>query len=82
MKKNEIALLLVIVGIVAMATYFIANSMLSSGGKPKTVKVKTAQLISPTVTQPNQAVFMDGAYNPTVKAKIGDQANQQPFNGQ
>lgn len=82
MKRNEIALLLIIVGLAALTSYFLINSVVKSNGSQKPVNVKVASPISTTVTQPNQEVFNKNALNPTVKVKIGDQSNSQPFNGQ
>ncbi len=82
MKRNEIALLIVIVGISALSSYFLINSIVQSNGSQKPVNVKVAAPISTVVTQPNPAVFNKEALNPTIKVKIGDQANNQPFNGQ
>lgn len=79
MKKNEIALLILIVGVVGLITYFALNSALA-GLKPKPVSVDTADPISETLVAPNKDVFKEGAFNPTVKVNIGDQSNEQPFN--
>lgn len=82
MKKSEIALLILIVGIVGIITYFILNSALA-GLKPKPEEVLTAKEISSTLMDMetlSSTVFVEGAYNPTIKVTIGDQANQQPFN--
>lgn len=82
MKKNEIALLILIVGIVGIITYFILNSALA-GLKPKEVSVDHAEPISSQLTDMDtlsETVFVEKAYNPTIKVKIGDQANEQPFN--
>ena len=79
MKKNEIALLLVIAGIVGLISYFTVNSIVG-GGKPKSVEVEKVEQISSTIDEPNKAVFgSTDAFNPTVKIIIGDQSNQDPF---
>ncbi len=79
MKKNEVALLVLIVGIVGLITYYALNSALA-GLKPKAVSVDIADPISETLVEPNKDIFKPGAYNPTVKVNIGDQSNEQPFN--
>lgn len=81
MKRNEIALLIFIVGAVGLITYFSLNSLLT-GLKPKPVALDVAKPISSELVEPNKDLFADGSYNPTVKVKIGDQSNQQPFNSQ
>lgn len=83
MKRNEIALLILIVGVVGLITYFALNSLLA-GMSPKSVDVEVADPISSTLIDMeslNKNLFVEGAYNPTIKVTIGDQANQQPFNG-
>lgn len=82
MKKNEIALLILIVGGVGLITYFSLNSLLS-GLKVKPVEVSIVEPINSTLTDMEllkKSVFVEGAYNPTIKVNIGNQANQQPFN--
>lgn len=79
MKRNEIALLCLIVGIVSLASYLTLNSFLA-GSQPKETKVMVADKVTADVEKPTQEVFGPDAYNPTVKVRIGDQSNQQPFN--
>ena len=82
MKKNEIALLILIVGVVGIASYFIVGS-LASGLSVKPVEVDTADPIATSLAdmeELNNRIFVKDSYNPTIKIKIGDQANEQPFN--
>jgi|JI10StandDraft_1071094.scaffolds.fasta_scaffold07654_8 hypothetical protein len=82
MKRNEIALLILIVGGVGIVTYFALNSFLS-GMAAKPVAVEVATPISATLVDMDslkKRLFVEGSYNPTVKVTIGDQANKQPFN--
>lgn len=78
MKKNEIALILLVVGIVVIATYGIFNTLFGQAALSP-VKVKTTTEISTTVDEPDAAVFNKDAINPAVNVTIGDQSNQQPF---
>ena len=79
MKKNEIALILVIVGIVVMATYAILNSIMGESSL-KPVMVDTTEVISGSIDNPpNPEVFNKDAINPAVIVNIGEQSNQQPF---
>ena len=80
MKKNEIALIVVIVGIVVLTTYsllgiFFGQKVLSP------VKVQTTTEISSSLegTEPDPAIFNKDAINPAVSVTIGEQSNQQPF---
>lgn len=79
MKKTDLALLILIVGIVGLITYYLLNMFL--GDKElKAIKVDKATKIETSLVPPSDKVFVNDAYNPTIKVKIGDQANQQPFN--
>jgi flagellar basal body-associated protein FliL len=77
-KRNEIALILVIVGVVVIATYAIFNALFGQAALSP-AKVKTTTEISSVVTDPDPSVFNKDAINPAVNVTIGDQSNQQPF---
>ena len=78
MKRNEIALLILIVGVAALSSYFNVRSLVG-GGDPKPVTIDKAEPISATVVEPSKNIFNVKAYNPTIKIKIGDQSNKGPF---
>ncbi len=79
MKKNEIALLVLIVGIVSLASYFLVKTLIG-GSEPKAESVESVVEIRSGLTERNKDIFAEGNYNPTIKIRIGDQSNQQPFN--
>lgn len=79
MKKSDLALLVLIVGLVGLITYFAVDSMLGKK-ELKPYSYDSATEIKSSLTPPSDKVFVTDAYNPTIKIKIGDQANQQPFN--
>jgi flagellar basal body-associated protein FliL len=78
MKKNEIAILLIVVGLVVMGTYSIIN-MLFGTSALKPVDVEKAEAIQASIVTPDQKVFNKDALNPAVTITIGNQSNQQPF---
>ncbi len=80
MKKNDIALLVFIVSLTAVLTYFVGKLVI---GEPRTrnVMVEVVTPINPDVTQPSPAVFNKDAINPTVPITIGKPANRPPFGG-
>lgn len=78
MKRNEIALILVIVGLVVLVTYSVANALFGQAALQPT-NVKKADSIGTSVATPDPTVFNKDAINPAVTITIGDQANQQPF---
>lgn len=78
MKKNDIALIVLIVSISLVVTYFVAKAIL---GDPKgqEVSAEVVEPISPDLTTPSNKIFNRDAINPTVVIQIGNPSNQQPF---
>lgn len=83
MKKSEIALLILIVGAVGIATYFLVGS-LASGLNVQPVEGSEAHKIQASIADMEElgkTIFQEGAYNPTIKITIGGEpVNEQPFN--
>lgn len=78
MKKNEIALLVLVVAMVGFIAFLVGNSIF--GGKvSKPVEVETAKAISPDLVDPSSEVFNEDAINPTVPIKIGGGDGSAPF---
>ena len=78
MKKSDWALVILIVAIAGIASYFVVNAFLPAPNKdPQTVP--TADPITTTVAAPSDQIFNTDAINPTVRVTIGDQSNQPPF---
>lgn len=78
MKKNDIAVLILIASISLVVTYFLAKAIIGDPGK-QSVEVPTAEPITTQVLAPDAKVFNRSAINPTVEVNIGNSANQQPF---
>lgn len=78
MKKNDLALLTIVVAISLGVAYLVGNAFLS-GSKPGAATVEMIDPISAEVTKPDASVFNADAINPSVPIKIGDTSNQQPF---
>lgn len=79
MKKNDIAVLILVISISIITTYFIGKAIV---GEPKDnpVKVERVEKISAEITDPDESIFNAQAINPTVYIQIGQPSNQQPFN--
>ena len=80
MKKNDFALLILIVSITLVISFLIVKTLFgepTQGG----IKVEKVEPISSQVDDPSKTVFNANAINPTVVIQIGNPANQQPFNG-
>lgn len=78
MKKNDIAVLILIVSISLGVAYFIGQAVVGMT-KQGPVQVEVAEKISSDIVQPDPAVFNDKAINPSVPIRIGNSTNQQPF---
>ena len=78
MKKNDIALIVLIVSISLVVSYFVVKSIL---GNPKNQQAtaEVVQPITPDLVQPSNKIFNRDAINPTVVIQIGNPSNQQPF---
>lgn len=78
MKKNELALLILIVSMTAVAAFFVGKGIFGDQ-VAKPVEVSTTTLISPTLEQPSKEIFNENAINPTVPIKIGGGDGNTPF---
>lgn len=78
MKKNEIALLILIIAISVGIAYAVGQSIFGNA-TTKPVDVETVTEISSEIKPRSDTVFNSSAINPTVPVKIGDPSNQQPF---
>jgi hypothetical protein len=77
MSKNKIAILILIVGIVALTAYFIGQQLMGKGNM-QPVEVKSARRLSSDIVEPSPSIFNDNAINPTVQITISDN-NQTPI---
>lgn len=78
MKKQDIALIILIVAISALTAYLIGRAVVGDP-QQQSVQVKTVDAISTNVEEPDPRVFNENAINPTVEINIGDSSNRQPF---
>lgn len=78
MKKNDIAVVVIIVAIAGVFSYFIANAII---GKPKTNPVQVEQItpIGASFPTPDSRVFNDKSVDPTVEISGGGQSADRPF---
>lgn len=78
MKKNDIALLILIVSITLVISFFIGNAIIGSPANNPT-KVEVVEPISADFTAPSPEIFNDTAVNPTETITIGNGNKEQPF---
>lgn len=81
MKKNDLALLILIASIALVISFLLVKTIFGEAQADQT-KVEKVEPISATLAKPPASVFNNDAINPTVVIQIGDPANQQPFGGQ
>lgn len=77
MTKNNIAILILIVGFTALIGYFVGKSLLG-GSQLKPVSVESTRPISAEVVKPSSEVFNSNAINPTTTITIS-QSNSTLF---
>lgn len=78
MKKQDIALIILIVSISLLIAYVVGRAIVGDP-KQKSVQVPTVEAISTNVEEPDSRIFNKDAINPTVEINIGDSSNRQPF---
>jgi len=77
MKKNDLALVLLIVSVSLVVAYLIGQTLLPP--QKHSAQVEVVVPVTSDVTQPEKSTFHTGAINPAVPVNIGDSSNQQPF---
>jgi hypothetical protein len=78
MKKNDIAVIVLIVSISLIGAYFLAKAIFGEPQK-QTTSVEIVEPVSADLTEPSNKIFNKDAINPTVNIEIGNSSNQQPF---
>lgn len=81
MKKNDIAILILIASITLVLSYLLVKALFGSPQDQQT-KVETVEPIHANIVEPSPRIFNKDAINPTVVIQIGNPSNQQPFSGQ
>lgn len=81
MKKNDIALLILIVSLTLVISFLIVKAVFGEPTQQGT-QVERIEAISSKIEPPSKEVFNKDAINPTVVIQIGNPGNQQPFDGQ
>lgn len=76
MKKNDIAMIVLIAAISTAIAYFVVGSLPFLAAPSESVKVDTIEKYSAQAGEPNPAVFNRDAVNPTVEVTIGDPSRQ------
>jgi hypothetical protein len=78
-KQKDIALIIVIVFVSGVLSFFVSNKFISS---PKhDLKAAGVEPITSDFNEPSNAYFNEKSVNPTQLIRIDNNANQSPFNG-
>jgi len=80
MKQNDIALIIVVVFISAIVSIFASKALIASP-KNRKQQVEVVPVVTETFETPDSHYFNDQSFDPTKIIKIGDNNNQNPFNG-
>ena len=80
MKQEDIALVLISVGVSAMFSFVVGNYIL--GGTSRSTDVEVVKPISSDFQLPDARFYNSQSLNPTLDITIGDDGNQLPFNEQ
>jgi hypothetical protein len=78
MRKNDIALLVLIVSITLVISFFVVKALFGEPQK-QAAKVEKVDEISSSILQPSKSIFNKDAINPTIVIQIGSPENQTPF---
>lgn len=70
MKRSDVAMIILIASVSVLMAYFVAKALIGDT-QNESVKVKTTDLITTDITQPDTTVFNSNAINPTVEVIIG-----------
>lgn len=80
MKRSDWAMVILIVGITALASYFIVGALMPDlKDNPSKVPVATAIEDNIDSVKPTSKVFNSEAIDPTVEVHIGDHGGDTPF---
>lgn len=78
MKQKDIAIIIVVVFVSGVLSYFISSALFASPESLET-KVEVVEPITADFPEPDERYFNTNSVNPTLTITIGDGQNQQPF---
>lgn len=78
MKQKDIALIVIVVLISGVLSYFVSNALFATADSLET-EVEVVEPITADFPKPDQRYFNAESLNPTQTITIGDGQNQQPF---
>jgi len=80
MKQKDIALIIIIVFVSAVASFFISNALFASP-ENRQQKVEVVEAITSDFPKPSGKYFNSDSIDPTQLIQIGNSTNPDPFTG-
>lgn len=80
MKQKDIALIIVIAFVSAIASFFISNKLFVTPAN-RQQQVEVVDPINAQFQQPDNKYFNSKSIDPTQSSQLGADNNQNPFNG-
>lgn len=80
MKQKDIALIIIVVFVSGVASFFLSNALFASPDK-REQKVEKVEAITGDFPTPDQKYYNDQSIDPTQLIRIGETTNSNPFNG-
>ncbi len=78
MKQKDIALIILVVGLSAIVSFFVSNKLFTAPEDLST-KVEVVEPITDEFPEPDKRYYNSKSINPTQEIVIGEDKNQQPF---
>lgn len=78
MKQKDIAIIIIVVFVSGVLSYFVSNALFAAPENLET-EVEVVTPITADFPEPDAAYFNKDSINPTQIITIGDGQNQQPF---
>ena len=80
MKQKDIAVIIAIAFFSGIFSFIISNKLFVTPEK-RQQKVEVIDKITTEFNEPDKRFFNPESINPTTNSQLGDNANQDPFNG-
>lgn len=78
MKQKDIAIIVAVVFVSGILSYFVSNTLFASPDSLQT-EVEVVEPITAEFPEPDTRYFNENSVNPTQTITIGEGQNQQPF---
>ena len=81
MKQKDLALIIVIAVVSGVVSFFVSNKIFVTPAN-RQQQVDVVDKINPSFQTPSTKYFNSSSIDPTQESQIGNNDNQNPFNGQ